>query len=82
MGDEEVVELAIRESGIIVTFDKDFGRIALIKHGVPSVILLRISPINPQYISERILSALNTIDNPYGKLIIIRKKTIKLITLY
>lgn len=82
MGDEEVVELAVKESRIIITFDKDFGRIALIKHGVPGVILLRIPPINPQYISERILSALNVIDNPYGRLIIIRKKTIKLITLH
>jgi len=81
MSDEEVVELAVRESRIIVTFDKDFGRIALFKPSVPGVILLRIQPLNSLYIVERILSALERIENPYNKLIIVRKRTIKIIML-
>ncbi len=81
MSDEEVVELAIRESRVIITFDKDFGRIALLKPNITGVILLRILPINPLYIAERIFSALERIENPYDKLIIVRKRTIKITTL-
>ncbi len=81
MSDEEVVELAIKESRIIITFDKDFGRIALLKPSVPGIILLRIPPLNPLYIVERVLSALERIENSYNKLIIVRKRTIKIITL-
>ncbi len=82
MSDEEVVELGIKERRIIISFDKDFGRIALLKPNIPGVILLRIPPLNPAYIAERILSALSSVDNPYGKLIIIRKMTIRVITLH
>ncbi len=82
MNDEEVVELAVKESRIIITFDKDFGRLALLKTNIPGVILLRIPPLNPAYVAERILLALGSVDNPYGKLIIIRKKTVKVITLH
>ena len=46
---EEVVELAIKESRIIITFDKDFGRIALLKPNITGRILLRIPPLNPLY---------------------------------
>jgi len=81
MSDEEVVELAMRESRIIILFDKDFGRISLLKPSVPGIILLRIPPLNPLYIAERILSALERIKNPYNKLIIIRKRTVKIIML-
>ena len=81
MSDEEVVELAIKESRIIVTFDKDFGRIALLKPGAPGIILLRIPPLNPPYIVERLLSALERIENLYDKLIVVRKRTLKVITL-
>ncbi len=50
MIDEEVIELAIREPRIIITFDKDFERIALTKPNITRVVLLRIPPLNPQYI--------------------------------
>ncbi len=82
MSDEEVAELAIKESRIIITFDKDFGRRALLKPNIPGVILLRIRPISPAYIAERILSALSGVNDPYGRLIIIRKKTVKIFTIH
>ncbi len=81
MSDEEVVELAIKERRIIITFDKDFGRIALLNPSITGVILLRIPPLNPLYIAERILSSLERIENIYNRLIIIRKKTIKIVAL-
>ncbi len=81
MTDEEVVELAIKERRIIITFDKDFGRIALSNPGITGVILLRIPPLDPLYIAERILSTLERIKDAYNKLIIIRKKTVKIVAL-
>jgi len=81
MSDEEVVELAVREQRIIMTFDKDFGRTTISKPGIPGVILLRIPPLSPQYIAERILSALERIGDPRDKLIIVRRKTVKIVPL-
>jgi len=81
MSDEEVIELAVREQRVIMTFDKDFGRTALSRPGIPGVILLRIPPLSPLYIVERILSALERIGDPRNKLIIVRRNTIKIVTL-
>jgi predicted nuclease of predicted toxin-antitoxin system len=81
MSDEQVVELSIREQRIIITFDKDFGRIALTNPNVPGVMLLRFSPISPEYIARRIISTLETVGNPYGKLVVVRRKTVRIIPL-
>ncbi len=58
LGDDQVVQLSIRNQRIIITFDKDFGRLALTNPNIPGVILMRIPPKNPEYITHRILSAL------------------------
>ncbi len=81
ISDEEVIELAIRESRIIITFDKDFGRIALTKPNITGVILLRIPPLNPQYIANKVLAVLGSVENLYGKLVIVRKRTIKIVNI-
>ncbi len=81
ISDEQVVQLAIREKRIIITFDKDFGRIALTNPNVPGVILMRIPPVNPEYITNRIISALKSVENPYDKLIIVRRNTVRIIPL-
>ena len=81
MTDEEVIELAVKEKRIIITFDKDFGRLVTLNPNTPGVILLRIPPINPEYILKRIQATLKKVQNPYKKLIIVRKKTIKIIKL-
>jgi len=81
MNDEEVIELAIKESRIIITFDKEFGRIALLNPNITGIILLRIPPSNPIYIAERLISVLEKIDNLYNKLVIIRRRSIKIIPL-
>ena len=81
LSDDQVVQLSIKEQRIIVTFDKDFGRLALTNPNIPGVLLLRIPPKDANYITRRILSALTTVDNVYGKLIIVRKETLKIISL-
>ena len=70
MTDEEAIELATKERRIIITFDKDFGRLATLNSNTPGIILLRIPPINPQYILKRIQTTLKKVQNPYRKLII------------
>ena len=79
--DIEVLELAIREKRIVLTFDKDFGRLALAYSRVPGIILLRFRPRDPEYIYSRIVKALNAVKEPYNKLIIVRSRTIKVIKL-
>ncbi len=81
MNDEQVVQLSIREKRIIITFDKDFGRTALTNPNVPGVILMRIPPANPEYITNRIISTLKSVENPYDKLIVVRRNTIRIIPL-
>lgn len=79
LSNDLVVQLSVREQRIIITFDKDFGRYALTNPDIPGVLLLRIPPRNPTYITNRILSALAATSNPYGKLIIVRRRTVKII---
>ena len=79
LSDEQVVNISISENRLILTFDKDFGRFALTNLNIPGVLLLRIPPENPEYIAQRILTALTVVKKPYGKLIIVRRRTIKII---
>jgi predicted nuclease of predicted toxin-antitoxin system len=49
IADPDVLALAVAESRVLVTFDKDFGQLAF-QHGLPAtcgVILLRISLVDP-----------------------------------
>ena len=81
MSDDEVVDIAMRESRIILTFDKDFGRIALLKPEIPGVVLLRIPLLNPAYILKRIVAVLENVEDLYGKLVVVRKRTLRIIKL-
>ena len=79
ISDGEVVQLAMKTGRAIITFDKDFGRIAMLEGTVPGIILLRIPPRNPEYITRRLLRALKEIRDPHGKLVIVRKGRIKIV---
>ncbi len=81
ISDEQVVQLSIREKRIIITFDKDFGRIALTNPGIPGVMLMRFLPVDPEYIANRIISALEAVGDPYGKLVVVRRRTVRIIPL-
>jgi len=59
LSDDEIVHLAVNEERLIITFDKDFGRLALTNPAIPGLLLLRVPPINPEYVARRILSALD-----------------------
>ncbi|MEK6903917.1 MAG: DUF5615 family PIN-like protein [Nanoarchaeota archaeon] len=59
--DKAIIELALEESRIIITHDKDFG-----KHSSPSkkgrcgIILLRLHNQSPYYVSEKLLQFLKS----------------------
>ena len=53
--DKKVMELGYNENRILITFDKDFGELVFkMKTPTRGVILLRYTPKNPEYITQRL----------------------------
>ncbi|MGC8977433.1 MAG: DUF5615 family PIN-like protein, partial [Candidatus Ratteibacteria bacterium] len=81
--EQDVLELAFKEKRILITFDKDFGELAVKqKKKVTGVILLRIKPQSIQFLKERIILLFKQIRELEGKFIVleenlIRERTIK-----
>ena len=60
--DRTVLEIAQRESRLIVTFAKDFGELAF-RAGLPAtcgIVLLRIPAASPEYLAERVVNSLES----------------------
>ncbi len=76
--DPDVIDIAIKESRILVTFDKDFGEL-IYRHGykVEGVILLRFLPINVNFIAGRLLSLLDSGIEVRGNFIVVEEKRIR-----
>jgi predicted nuclease of predicted toxin-antitoxin system len=71
--DEDVLARAHRENRVLITFDKDFGRLVF-QRGAPAshgIILFRISPVSSAVIAERVASALAWRDDWTGHLSVI-----------
>jgi predicted nuclease of predicted toxin-antitoxin system len=78
MKDQEVLEFSLKESRIIITFDKDFGELAVKeKRKATGVILLRMHPESVQYIKERILLLFEKIKELKDKFIVLEEYTIR-----
>lgn len=73
MADNDIMELAVGEQRIIVTFDKDFGELAVTgkNQSPPGVILLRISKRSPKFIAETVEQVLGGRDDWAGHLAVI-----------
>ena len=71
--DEEVAQRAIEHRKIIVTKDKDFGRLAL-AYRVPGVLLVRITTRQ-----EELLEAIKTVlsESLYGHITVLEEKRIR-----
>jgi len=55
LSDRKVIEVANKDNRIIITFDKDFaGLIFRERLKVKGLILLRIPPVSPEHLAERI----------------------------
>jgi len=54
--DVNVIDRAMNQGRILLTFDKDFGQLAVRqRRPVPGVVLLRIPPISTDYITAQLL---------------------------
>lgn len=53
--DEKVIQIAKEDDRILITFDKDFGKLVFMqKQMIKGIILLRFPPVSPSIISENI----------------------------
>ncbi len=80
LGDKAVLDWAVREERIILTFDKDFGSLAF-QHHLPAscgVILLRFSPQNPETLTRTVLRALASREEWRGYFAVIDERRIRL----
>jgi predicted nuclease of predicted toxin-antitoxin system len=60
--DEQVLERAVAENRVLITFDKDFGELAF-RAGLPTssgVVLFRIAPESPAHVANRTMAALES----------------------
>ena len=78
--DETVINLARNKNLILITRDSDFAdEIRYPPHTHPGIIVLRIHSTIPRLLAEKLLKALNTLEDISGKLIIIHNNKIEII---
>ena len=73
MPDTDIMNLAVEEQRIIVTFDTHFGELAVTGQGQkpPGIILLRISKRSPTYVAETVEQVLGGREDWSGHLAVI-----------
>nr|WP_206044114.1 DUF5615 family PIN-like protein [Geitlerinema sp. P-1104] len=65
--DSEILELARVTGKVVLTQDLDFSMlVALSNHGLPSLITLRLSSVEPDRVAQRLLDVLPTIATELG----------------
>lgn len=77
--DEEVLRLAVAQSRVLVTFDRDFGEL-IFGHGrtpPPSVIYFRIVPSDSREVSDTVLSLLVEPESIYGSMVIVSRQGVR-----
>ncbi len=83
MSDTEVLDIATKEKRVLITFDKDFGEIAIkTKRALNGIIILRMRPESAEFIKYRLLSLLKKSLQFKNKLIVLtedryRERTLK-----
>lgn len=78
--DISVLERAVNEQRVLITFDKDFGELAF-RYGLPStsgIILFRISTPSAQHIAKTAISALRQRDDWQGHFSVIEDDRIRM----
>jgi len=79
-GDRAVLERARAEARLIVTFDKDFGELA-VRSGLPAtsgVVLFRLSGASPQDDNARVLAVLESRSDWSGHLAVVTGERIRM----
>jgi predicted nuclease of predicted toxin-antitoxin system len=78
--DGSVLERAVNEQRVLITFDKDFGELAF-RYGLPStsgIILFRIPTPSAQHIAKIAVSALRQRDDWIGHFSVIEESRIRM----
>jgi predicted nuclease of predicted toxin-antitoxin system len=78
--DAEVARLAGAEGRIVITFDKDFGELA-VRHGLggaAGVVLLRFVPESPEHATHLVLQSLAGIGSIEGRLVVVERERVRL----
>jgi predicted nuclease of predicted toxin-antitoxin system len=78
--DEEVLEIAMKELRILITFDKDFGELAF-KRGLPAacgIILFRVPLLPPKFLVKIIEDAFVARNDWPGNFSVINMKQIRM----
>jgi predicted nuclease of predicted toxin-antitoxin system len=80
ISDMEVMRIAHEESRIILTFDKDFGELAVKQKAVPcrGVILLRIPKKSPDQIAEYVKNVIQSRDDWEGHMSVIEEERVRM----
>jgi predicted nuclease of predicted toxin-antitoxin system len=80
IADDEIMRIAVEEQRIIITFDKDFGELAVTGQGQnpPAIILLRISKPSPATTAETVNQILNGREDWVGHLTVIDDNHIRM----
>ena len=79
-GDTKVLERAVEEDRILITFDKDFGELAF-HRGLPAscgVILFRIAMPSAEYVAEAAVRALEQREDWAGHFSVIEDRRIRM----
>jgi predicted nuclease of predicted toxin-antitoxin system len=80
--DREVIKLANREDRVIITFDKDFGKLIFKeKKSIRGLILLRFNAISPEQISDRIVHIIKSEIAVNGNIIVVGEERIRVTSL-
>jgi predicted nuclease of predicted toxin-antitoxin system len=78
--DEKVLEKAMKEKRILITFDKDFGELAF-KRGLPAscgIILFRIPLLSPQYVVGVVAEAIRSRNDWQGYFSVVEMNRIRM----
>jgi predicted nuclease of predicted toxin-antitoxin system len=79
--DEEILELARQENRTVVTQDLDFSALlALGGHSRPSLITLRLTDTNPEFVTSRLLEVLPQVEEKLadGCVVIIQDVSVRI----
>lgn len=78
--DREVLQRAVAEDRIVVTFDKDFGELAF-RHGLPmstGVILLRMRAQDASTLAEIVVTALESRNDWSGHFSVVESRRVRM----
>jgi predicted nuclease of predicted toxin-antitoxin system len=78
--DEDVLERAMKEKRILITFDKDFGELAF-KRGLPAscgIILFRIPLLSPGYVVRTVEEVLESRNDWTGNFSVVEMDRIRM----